>query len=132
MNDSHSFMYLNKEWRNFMNRAWIYVVLTSLFELFWIFGFNVASTWWHWIIIIPLIIVDFIFLSKATETLPTGTVYAIFAASGTVGTALMDVFLFDGHFSISKGFFIIVIVIGVITLNIADSKVESVVKEVVK
>lgn len=115
-----------------MNRAWFYVFLTSLFELFWIYGFNVASTWWHWIIIIPLIIIDFIFLSKATETLPTGTVYAIFAAAGTVGTALMDVFLFGGQFSFSKGFFITVIVIGVIALNIADSKVESAVKEVAR
>lgn len=115
-----------------MNRAWMYVFLTSLFELFWIYGFNVASTWWHWVIIVPLIIIDFIFLSKATETLPTGTVYAIFAAAGTVGTALMDIFIFGGQFSVSKGFFITVIVIGVIALNVADSKVESVVKEVAK
>lgn len=115
-----------------MNRAWIYVVLTSLFELFWIYGFNVASTWWHWIIIIPLIVIDFIFLSKATETLPTGTVYAIFAAAGTVGTALMDIFIFGGAFSVSKGFFISVIVIGVISLNIADSKVEQAAEGVAK
>lgn len=112
-----------------MKRAWLYVFLTSLFELFWIYGFNVASTWWHWGIIIPLIIIDFLFLAKATETLPTGTVYAIFAAAGTVGTALMDIFIFDGHFDFSKGFFIIVIVIGVIALNIADSQEEIVEEE---
>lgn len=115
-----------------MDRAWVYVILTSLFELFWIYGFNVASSWWHWLIIIPLIIVDFIFLAKATETLPTGTVYAIFAAAGTVGTALMDIFLFGAQFSISKVFFISVIVVGVIALNVADSKVEQNVEGVAK
>lgn len=115
-----------------MSRAWLYVILTSVFELFWIYGFNVASVWWHWMIIIPLIIVDFIFLSKATETLPTGTVYAIFAAAGTVGTALMDIFLFAGHFNLSMGIFIAVIVVGVISLNVADAKAETVTEEVAK
>ena len=104
-----------------MNKSWMYVGLTSLCELLWIFGFNVASTWWHWAIIIPIIAVDFWFLSKACEGLPTGTVYAIFAAAGTVGTALMDIFIFNESFTASKIVFICVIVIGVMMLNIADT-----------
>lgn len=104
-----------------MNKSWVYVVLTSLCELLWIFGFNVASTWWHWAIIIPIIAVDFWFLSKACEGLPTGTVYAVFAAAGTIGTALMDVFIFDESFTAIKIVFICVIVIGVMMLNIADT-----------
>lgn len=108
-----------------MNKAWIFVGLTSLFELFWIFGFNVASTWWHWLIIVPLILLDFLFLSKACETLPTGTVYAIFAAAGTVGTALMDVYIFGGTFSPAKLFFMAIIVAGVIALKLADEPVKS-------
>ncbi|MFD2117180.1 DMT family transporter [Paenibacillus yanchengensis] len=108
-----------------MNKSWIYVVLTSLCELLWIYGFNVASTGWHWAIIIALIVIDFYFLAKACENLPTGTVYAIFAAAGTVGTALMDIFLFDAPISGSKIFFIIVIVIGVISLQLADNREEA-------
>ena len=65
-----------------MNRAWIYVVITCVLELLWVFGFNVAHTWWHWALVILIILVDFYFLAKACETLPTGTVYAIFAAAG--------------------------------------------------
>lgn len=104
-----------------MNKSWMYVGLTSLCELLWIFGFNVASSWWHWAIIIPIIAVDFWFLSKACEGLPTGTVYAIFAAAGTVGTALMDIFIFNESFTAMKIVFICVIVIGVMLLNIADT-----------
>ncbi|MEK4426886.1 DMT family transporter [Solibacillus sp. FSL K6-1523] len=104
-----------------MNKSWIFVILTSLCELLWIFGFNVASTWWHWAIIIPIIVIDFWFLAKACEGLPTGTVYAVFAAAGTVGTALMDVFLFNHTFTTMKVVFICVIVIGVMMLNIADT-----------
>ncbi|HLR72865.1 MAG TPA: QacE family quaternary ammonium compound efflux SMR transporter, partial [Pseudogracilibacillus sp.] len=34
-----------------MSKGWIYVGLTSFFELVWILGFNIASVWWHWIFI---------------------------------------------------------------------------------
>lgn len=112
MNDIQSFCGGDK-----MNKSWIFVGLTSLAELIWIYGFNVASTWWHWAIIIPIIVIDFWFLAKACEGLPTGTVYAIFAAAGTVGTALMDVYLFNETLTGEKIMFISVIVLGVILLN---------------
>lgn len=108
-----------------MGKAWMYVGLTSLFELFWIYGFNRAHLWWHWIIVVGLIVVDFQFLYKACEKLPIGTVYAVFAGVGTVGTALMDVFLFGGSLNAGKIFFILIVVIGVISLNIADMKEEA-------
>lgn len=103
-----------------MNKGWIYVWLTSFFELFWIYGFNVASTWWHWIIIGLFILVDFHYLTKACEKLPTGTVYAVFAGFGSVGTLLMDYFLFNGSLGVGKLFFIALLVVGVIGLNLAD------------
>lgn len=106
-----------------MKKDWLYVGLTSLFELFWIFGFNVAHSWWHWIIIVALIATDFHFLSKACENLPTGTVYAIFAGAGTIGTTLMDIFIFEGEFNTIKAIFMFILVLGVIGLKIADNSV---------
>lgn len=103
-----------------MSKAWIYVALTSFFELVWIFGFNTASQWWHWIFIVGFILVDFHFLAKACESLPTGTVYAVFAGIGTVGTSLMDVLFFGEHISLGKILFIIILVAGVAGLKIAD------------
>ncbi len=100
-----------------MGLCWV----NELFELFWIFGFNVASSWWHWIIIVSLIALDFHFLSKACENLPTGTVYAIFAGAGTIGTTLMDVFIFDGEFNSIKAIFMFILVLGVIGLKLADN-----------
>ncbi|WP_232697363.1 DMT family transporter [Brevibacillus daliensis] len=107
-----------------MNKSWFYVMMTCLFELLWVYGFNVAESWWHWTIIIVIILVDFQFLAKACENLPTGTVYAIFAGLGTVGTALMDVFLFGGSFNLGKIFFMGVLLVGVIGLKLADNKEE--------
>ncbi|KAB2329983.1 QacE family quaternary ammonium compound efflux SMR transporter [Cytobacillus depressus] len=106
------------------NKGWIYVFLTCLFELMWLYGFNEASTWWHWAIVIGIILIDFHFLPKACETLPTGTVYAVFAGVGTIGTALMDSYLFGGSFSLGKIVFIAILILGVIGLNIADNKEE--------
>lgn len=103
-----------------MSKAWMYVALTSFFELVWIFGFNTASQWWHWIFIVGFIFIDFHFLTKACEGLPAGTVYAVFAGIGTVGTSLMDVLFFGEHISLGKIFFIFILVLGVAGLKIAD------------
>ncbi|MFT9846691.1 DMT family transporter [Aneurinibacillus sp. REN35] len=105
-----------------MNKDWMYVALTCLFELLWVYGFNVATTWWHWGILIVIILADFYFLSKACENLQTGTVYAIFAGVGTVGAALMDVFILGGNFSLVKGIFMVILVAGVIGLKLADNQ----------
>src|SRR5699024_9766004 len=100
-----------------MNKGWIYVALTSFFELVWIYLFNVASVWWHWIFIVIFIFIDFHFLTKACELLPTGTVYAIFAAAGTLGTALMDTFIFGETLTFGKIIFISILILGVIGLQ---------------
>ena len=115
-----------------MNKAWLYVALTSFFELVWIFGFNTATHWWHWIVIVGFIFVDFHFLTKACEGLPTGTVYAVFAGIGTLGTSLMDVMFFGEHISLGKVFFIFILVLGVAGLKIADGLDEKKVLEGVK
>ncbi|EJQ37634.1 hypothetical protein IEE_05193 [Bacillus cereus BAG5X1-1] len=106
------------------SRAWLYVMLTCIFEIFWVFGFNTAHAWWHWVIIVGIIAVDFHLLSKACEHLATGTVYAVFAGVGAVGTFVMDIFLFGGSFSLGKLVFIVIIVAGVIGLKLADNKEE--------
>jgi len=105
-----------------MNKAWIYVLLTSVSELIWIYGFNAAAVWWHWILVVAFLTLDLHFLAKACETLPTGTVYAIFSATGTLGTAWMDVYMFGGTLSLGKIGFMALLVAGVIGLKLTDDK----------
>lgn len=101
-----------------MNRSWQYVILSCLFEISWVFGFNVAVSGWHWVVVLALIGIDFYFLTKACENLPTGTVYAIFSAVGTAGAVL----LVQVPFTMWKGVFIALLVIGVISLKLADTQ----------
>lgn len=105
-----------------MNKAWLFVALTCLFELIWVYGFNTAQTWWEWGLVIAIILTDFLILPKACATLPTGTVYAIFSGVGTIGTVTMDYFLFGGRFNGIMLLFIAIIIIGVIGLNLADNR----------
>ena len=45
----------------------MYVILTCIFELLWIYGFNAAENWFHFSIIAVIIVTDFYFLEKACE-----------------------------------------------------------------
>lgn len=108
--------------RKKISKGWTYVVLTCIFELLWIYGFNAAESWPHFILIALIIVVDFYFLEKACETIQTGTVYAIFSAVGTVCTALMDTLIFNVEFTIAKGFFIALLIAGVISLKLAENE----------
>ncbi|MGL4674325.1 MAG: DMT family transporter, partial [Wohlfahrtiimonas sp.] len=60
------------------------------------------------------------FLAKACQYLAAGTVYAVFAATGTVGTVLMDTFLLGTSISVGMMACMALILIGVIGLNLSD------------
>ncbi|OCF96117.1 DMT family transporter [Gilliamella sp. wkB308] len=104
-----------------INKEWGFVILTCFFELCWILGFSVATEYWHWIIIITLIIVDFTFLTNACKTIPTGTVYAIFSGVGAVEATIIDMVLFGKEIKMMQLFFVALIIIGVVQLKRTDS-----------
>ena len=108
--------------RKKISKGWTYVVLTCIFELLWIYGFNAAESWPHFILIALIIVADFYFLEKACETIQTGTVYAIFSAVGTDCTALMDTLIFNVEFTVAKGFFSALLIAGVISLKLAENE----------
>lgn len=105
------------------NKSVYFLILTCIFELLWVYGFNIATLWWHWAVITAIIALDFWFMTKACEKLPVGTVYAVFSAVGTAGVTIIDIFVFDAQFSIIKLFFIALLVTGVVSLKLADNKV---------
>lgn len=112
-----------------ISKGWMYVILTCLFELLWIYGFSAAENCFHFLLIAIIILTDFYFLEKACETIQTGTVYAVFSAVGTICTALMDTLLFQVEFSMAKGLFIALLILGVISLKLAENGVSGTEKE---
>ena len=97
----------------------MYVILTCLFELLWIYGFSAAENCFHFLLIAIIILTDFYFLEKACETIQTGTIC----------TALMDTLLFQVEFSMAKGLFIALLILGVISLKLAENGVSGTEKE---
>ncbi|MEJ8545015.1 DMT family transporter [Brevibacillus borstelensis] len=102
----------------------MYVVITCLLEMVWVFGFRTAESSWQWALVVGVIFIDFYFLSKSCEQLPTGTVYAVFAGVGSIGTVLMDSFFFGGSLNVLTLIFIGLLVTGVVGLKLADNKGE--------
>ncbi|WP_217588598.1 DMT family transporter [Lentibacillus saliphilus] len=97
--------------------AWFYVLLAAIVEVFWVIGLKYSSTFLEWTGTVIVIVLSFYFIIKACETLPSGTVYAVFTGSGAAAIVLIDFILFDADFSWAKIGFIALIVFGVIGIK---------------
>lgn len=108
--------------------SWLYVLFAAIVEVFWVIGLRYSDTFWEWTGTVIMIIFSFYFIIKACEKLPAGTVYAVFTGSGAAAIVLIDVVVFGTAFSGMKGFFIGLIIIGVIGIKMTTSEPEVVEK----
>ncbi|WP_280145919.1 DMT family transporter [Bacillus amyloliquefaciens] len=97
---------------------WGLVVLAAVFEVVWVIGLKHADSALTWSSTIVGIIISFYLLIKATNSLPVGTVYAVFTGLGTAGTVLSEILLFKEQADPVKIVLIGVLLIGVIELKL--------------
>lgn len=102
--------------------AWVYVILASIVEVFWVLGLRFSETIWEWLGTAILICLSFYFIIKACEKLPPGTVYALFTGSGATAIVILDILVFDAHFSFIKCVFIGLIIVGVIGIKLTTEE----------
>nr|WP_225445478.1 SMR family transporter [Paenibacillus arenosi] len=76
------------------NQAWLYVLLGGALEIVWASGFKYEAVPMFAVII--SLIISFDLIIKATSVLPVGTVYAVFAGIGTVGTVVVEAVVSNG------------------------------------
>jgi quaternary ammonium compound-resistance protein SugE len=99
---------------------WIYLILAGLFELGFssflklsdgltkppailaLVSFGVLSVW---------------FMSKAMQTIPMGTAYAVWTGIGALGTIIMGVIFFKDPMSLGRLFFLGLLVFALIGLK---------------
>lgn len=109
-----------------MNRSWLSIVIAAIFEVMWVIGLKHASNPLEWLITVIAIFISFYLMIKAGETLPVGTVYAVFVGLGTTGTILVDTFFFKQPISLMTIVFLAILLIGVMGLKLSsDSHSES-------
>lgn len=103
-----------------MNKYWFAVIFAGLLETVWVSGLAHSSNVLEWIGTFLAIVVSFVMLIMATKKLPIGTVYAVFTGLGTVGTVLVEIFLFGYPASVAKIILILVLLTGVIGLKLVS------------
>ncbi|NBJ11220.1 quaternary ammonium compound efflux SMR transporter SugE [Microvirga arsenatis] len=103
--------------------AWIWLALAGLFEIGWAIGLKYTDGFSR-----PLpsvltalsMIVSVLLLGLALKSLPVGTGYAVWTGIGTVGTALLGIYLFEEPATMLRLVCIGLIVSGILGLKMAS------------
>jgi quaternary ammonium compound-resistance protein SugE len=104
--------------------AWTYLVLAGLFEVGWAIGLKYTEGFTR---LVPSVltalsmIVSVILLGLALKTLPVGTGYAVWTGIGTVGTAILGIYLMGEPATVMRLACIGLIVAGILGLKLASS-----------
>lgn len=105
-------------------RAWIMLLLASAFEIGYALsvGGSQAFTVLGWSISAGVFfLLTLYFLSAALKTIDVGIGYAVWAGIGSVGAAAFGSVLLDQPLTLAQGFWLAVIIGGVVWLKLADS-----------
>jgi quaternary ammonium compound-resistance protein SugE len=104
--------------------GWIYLILAGLFEL----GFSSFLKLSEGLTKLPAILafigfglLSFWFLSKAMETIPIGTAYAVWTGIGALGTIIVGIVFFKDPVSFGRLFFLSLLVVSLIGLKATSS-----------
>ena len=103
--------------------AWAYLVLAGLFEVGWAIGLKYTDGFTR---IVPSVltlvsmVVSVLLLGLALKTLPVGTGYAVWTGIGTVGTALLGIYLLGEPATAVRLACIGLIVAGILGLKLAS------------
>lgn len=101
--------------------AWFYLFLAGICEIAWAIGLKYSEGFTEPLptaITLVLIVVSFLFFSKAMRTIPIGTAYAVFTGIGAFGTVVIGVLFLNESGSFFKWFFIFILLTGIIGLKI--------------
>lgn len=101
--------------------AWVLLFTAGLLEIGWAVGLKYTAgftRFWPTVITIASMVVSMALLGLAVRTLPIGTAYAVWTGIGTVGTALLGMFLFQEPATALRLGFIALIVIGILGLRL--------------
>ena len=103
--------------------AWAYLALAGLFEISWAIGLKYTDGFTR---IVPSVltlvsmVVSVLLLGLALKTLPVGTGYAVWTGIGTVGTALLGIYLLGEPATAVRLACIGLIVAGILGLKLAS------------
>lgn len=101
--------------------AWIYLLFAGIFEIGWAIGLKYTVGFTRLmptLLTVASMIVSLGLLGLALKTLPVGTAYAIWTGIGTVGTALLGIWLLGEPATAARLACIALIVSGIVGLKL--------------
>jgi quaternary ammonium compound-resistance protein SugE len=104
--------------------AWTYLVLAGLLEIGWAIGLKYTDGFTR---VVPSVltglsmVASVLLLGLALKTLPVGTGYAVWTGIGTVGTAILGIYLLGEPATAMRLACIGLIVAGILGLKLAAS-----------
>ena len=104
--------------------AWIVLVVAGLFEIGWAVGLKYTAGFTRLgpsVLTVASMIVSLALLGLALRVLPLGTAYAVWTGIGTIGTALLGIWLFGESAAVLRLVCIGLIVGGIVGLRLVSA-----------
>jgi len=103
--------------------AWFLLVLAGLFEIGWAIGLKYSDGFTRLgpsVLTVASMAASLFFLGLALRVLPLGTAYGVWTGIGTVGTALLGIWLFGESAAVLRLLCIGLIVAGIVGLKLVS------------
>ncbi len=103
--------------------AWVYLVIAGLFEMGWAIGLKYTEGFTKLVpttLTVLAMVISVALLGLALRDLPVGTGYAVWTGIGTVGTALLGMYLFGDPATVARLACIGLIVAGIVGLKVVS------------
>jgi quaternary ammonium compound-resistance protein SugE len=104
--------------------AWLYLLVAGVFETAWAIGLKYSAGFTKFgpsVFTVVAMGVSLYLLAVALRTIPVGTGYAVWTGIGTVGAAILGIFLFNEPREISRILCILLILAGIIGLKLISA-----------
>lgn len=101
--------------------AWVYLVIAGLFETGWAIGLKYTEGFTRPLptgLTVGAMIISVVLLGIALRELPVGTGYAVWTGIGTVGTAILGMYLFGDPATVARLACLGLIIAGIIGLKV--------------
>ena len=106
-----------------MNMAWIYLFIAGLLEIGWVIGLKYTNGFTRLgpsMFTVAALAASLFLLSKAIQTLPIGTAYAVWVGIGALGAAILGILLFQEAVSVFRIIFLMMLLIAIIGLKLTS------------
>ncbi len=104
-----------------ITESWIILFIAGLLEICWSIGLKYSEGFtklYPSIFTVGTLASSMILLGKSAQSLPIGTAYAVWVGIGALGASILGIFLFHEPATLSRIFFLLLLVVAIIGLKL--------------